>query len=164
MTADQILSTEFLTQLSGAIDRFYDGEQGSFNQGYEHFHSAAGQATLVKAAANELGLKSIIVGTDALPEGTLHPEGDGAGYDWALVAGRWIVDLWRLSYHGDGPVVYDLSEPGQMEIAERTFGPRGRWEELAEDPQEIELATQIWHDFTVPYHAVDDLLGGLPER
>lgn len=164
MTAEQILSTDFLTALSGAIDRFYDSDQGAFNQGYEHFHNAAGQATLVKAAANELGLKCITVGTSELPDGTLHPEGPGAGYDWSLVGGRWIIDLWRLSYHGSGPVVYDLSEPGQMELAERTFGPRGTWEELAEDPKEIELATRIWRDFTMPYRAVDDLLGGVTER
>lgn len=164
MTAEQILSTDFLTSLSGAIDRYYDSEAGSFHEGYEHFHNASGQATLVKAAANELGLPCDIYGIDELPEGTLHPEGPGAGYDWALVGGRWIVDLWRLSYHGSGPVVYDLSDPAQAAQAERTFGPQNDWEKLAEDPKETELATRIWNEFTGPYRAVDDLLGGVTER
>lgn len=164
VNVEQVFNPDFLTRLSGAVDRFYDSDEGAFNQGYEHFHNAAGQATIVKVAARELGLESTTYGVSELPDGTLHPEGDGAGYDWELVDGRWIVDLWRISYHGDGPVIYDLSDPAQLDLAERTFGPRESWEKLAEDPKEIEVARQIWHNFTLPQRAVDDLLGGLPER
>ena len=160
VNAEQIFNPEFLTRLSKSLDRFYDSEQGAFNQGYEHFHNAAGQATIVKAAANELGLESTTYGTSKLPDDTLHPEGPAAGYDWELVDNRWVVDLWRVSYNGDGPVVYDLADPAQLDLAERTFGPSAKWEKLAVVPAEMELANKIWHNFTLPQRAVDDLLSG----
>lgn len=165
VNVEQVFNPDFLTKLSGAVDRFYDSEQGAFNQGYEHFHNAAGQATLVAAAAEEFGLPWKIVGTHNLPNGTTHPEGEGAGYDWAVVDGNWVVDLWRMSYHEPHPdVVFDLREPGRHEAAEQCFGPTSTWRQMVTDPKEIELAKKLWHNFTLPQRAVDDLLGGLPER
>jgi len=160
MTAEQIFNPEFLTKLSGACDRYYNSEEGAFREGYEHFHNAAGQATIVKAAANDLGLESTTYGNSELPDDTLHPEGPGAGYDWELVDNRWVVDLWRISYHGDGPVVYDLSDPAQLNLAARTFGPSAKWDKLDVDPAEMETAKKIWRNFTLPQRAVDDLLSG----
>lgn len=165
VNADQIFNPDFLTKLSGAADRYYDMGEGSFKEGYEHFHNAAGQATLVKAAAKEAGLKSVTYGTYELPSGTTHPEGPGAGYDWELVDNRWLVDLWRISYHGSGPVVYDLHDPEELRLAEDTFGHNEGWiVNSGIDPVEIAKADEIWKHFIIPQRAVDDLLGGLTER
>ena len=158
MNADQVFNPEFLASLSGAVDRYYNSESGSFTQGYEHFRLPAGQATIVKAAAKALGLNSVTYGTHELPDGTPHPEGPGAGYDWEVVDNRWLVDLWLLSYYGKGPVLYDLSDPKQFALAERTFGHRDNWEKEGVDGLEMETATKIWNNFILPHQAVDDLL------
>lgn len=166
VNAEKIFSPDFLTELSGAVDRYYDSGDdgpggGGFREGYEHFHNAAGQATIVKAAALSLGLKSVTYGTYELPIGTTHPEGEGAGYDWEVVADRWLVDLWLMSYYSKGPVVYDLSDPKQLARAETTFGHMEDWEKHSgDDPNEIALATKIFKEFVAPYDAVDHLLSG----
>lgn len=152
-----------MLQLSGAVDRFYDSEAGEFNEGYEHFHNAAGQATIVKAAAESLGLRCKIVGSQQIPEDGPHME-RGSGYDWAVVEDRWVVDLWAVSYGNCiETVVMDMQDPQQRDWVIQAFGPPETWEELGQDPKEMELANAIWQNFTLPYQAVDDLLGGLTE-
>lgn len=148
-----------LDALSSAIDRFYDSESGTFGEGYDHFHNAAGQATLVKAAMEDIGLPSQVFGTDALPEGTQHPENSGEGYDWIVVDNRWVVDLWVRSYWGTKyPVVYDMKDPKQLAAVIQNFGPLKTWEKLKDYGPEMDTARRIWHEFKLPYNAVDDLL------
>lgn len=156
MTKDQFLSTDFICQLSGAVDRFYNSEAGEFIEGYEHFHNAAGQATVVKAAAEDLGMSCRIVGNEQIPEDGGHME-RGSGYDWAVVDNRWIVDLWAVSYGNCiEHALMDMQDPQERDWVISSLGPVESWEELAIDPKEMELARAIWHNFIMPYNAVDD--------
>lgn len=164
MTVEQVFNPTFLKDLSKAVDRFYDTEEGTFKEGYEFFHTAAGQATMIVVACRELGLACKVVGNSNIPDDGPHME-RGTGYDWAVVNDRWIVDLWAVSYGGDTErVLYDLADPAERELAIRSFGPIDTWEVLGLDEKEIALAKEIWDNFTVPHKAVDQLLdGGLTE-
>lgn len=54
------------------------------------------------------------------------------GHDFALIAGRWIVDYWafRVARVMQTPVL-DLDTPQDRQLASRLFGEREAWEALA---------------------------------
>ena len=154
---------DVLVKLSNAMDRYYDGVFGGYEEGYEHFHNAAGQATLIKAGAEDLGLRCDVVGLTDLPKGTEH-HSSGEGYDWAFVEKRWVVDMWALSYLAHQHVVFDLKVPEDKEWVDRCLGPAPLWKVVDPGDKEMEIARTIWSHVSLPYTAVDAMLGELPER
>lgn len=54
------------------------------------------------------------------------------GHDFALIAGRWIVDYWafRVARIMQKPVL-DLDSPQDRQLASRLLGAREAWEALA---------------------------------
>lgn len=52
------------------------------------------------------------------------------GHDFALLAGRFIVDWWATEYAATSlphPGVLDLDDPADTERVSRFYGPRGAW-------------------------------------
>ena len=51
------------------------------------------------------------------------------GHDFAVIAGRWIVDYWafHVARIARTPVL-DLNSPGESELASRLLGERESWE------------------------------------
>lgn len=159
MTAAQILTPDFISKLAGAADNFYDKEEGVFRDGYDQFHDAGGQSYLVMAALLDQGVPVKLIDVIAMPDDTGHPC-HGDGYSFALVDSRYLVDLWAKSYGDLDKILYDLNDPADAQHAEHMYGPRANWKEGGVNPRLYMIAMKVWHQFVVPYNAVDDLLSG----
>jgi len=55
------------------------------------------------------------------------------GHDFALIAGRFIVDPWLYHYYGDSPVL-DMDVPAERTEAVARYGPEENWRRVPDWP------------------------------
>lgn len=64
------------------------------------------------------------------PTAEAAPASCNDGHDFALVGGRFVVDIWARDVELTAPrAVYDLHDPADLPEALRLFGPPERWED-----------------------------------
>jgi len=64
------------------------------------------------------------------------------GHDFALIAGRFIVDPWLYHYYGDAPVL-DLEVPTERTEALDRYGPEENWKRVPHWPHRAKTPASI---------------------